>query len=61
MAAKLCDEHGKLSYRSYSAACAAAHSYSTKRDVPLRVYYDSRCCTYHLSHRISVHDFEGAA
>lgn len=58
MTAQMCERHGKLAYRSYGAACAAAGAYSTKRDTPLRVYHDSARCSYHLSSRISERDFD---
>lgn len=61
MSATLCPMHNKLSYRSYGGACAAAGSYSTKRDTPLRVYHDPECCTYHVSSKINAFDFVGAA
>lgn len=57
----MCEEHEKLSYRSYSAACAAAHHYFAKRNTPLRVYYDSQCSTYHVSSKISLSDHVGVA
>lgn len=56
MPAAMCD-CGKLAYRSRGAACAAATSYSYKRDTPLRVYHSEACACWHLSSRISERDF----
>lgn len=44
-----CEKHGKDIYRSFGAAMSAASNCTYKRDVVLRAYYDSSCCSYHIS------------
>lgn len=61
MTARWCAECQKDGHRSRGAACAAASSYSFKRDTPLRVYHSEVCSFWHLSSRISERDFAGAA
>lgn len=57
MSAIFCEVCEKDGFRSRGGAMAAALSYSVKRDTPLRVYHEPRCCFYHLSSRISERDF----
>jgi len=47
-----CEQHGKDIYRSYGAAMSAASNCQTKRDVILRVYYDSTCSSYHITSKV---------
>lgn len=61
MAARFCETCGKDGFRSFGGAMAAAGCYSTKRDVVLRVYYESRCNQYHLSSKVNVGDFPAVA
>lgn len=44
-----CEKHQKDIYRSFGAAMSAASNCNRKRDVPLRAYYDSTCCSWHVS------------
>ena len=57
MSARWCDRCEKDGFRSYGGAMAAAGCYAGKRDVILRVYYESRCNYYHLSSKVNVTDF----
>lgn len=53
MTGAFCEVHQKDSYRTYGAAASAAQHCNRQRDAILRVYYDSQCCTYHLSSRVN--------
>lgn len=45
----ICECCGKASYRSERAARTVADERERKERKPLRVYYEWRCCSFHIT------------
>lgn len=58
---KQCSRHGKDIYRTYGAAMSAASNCQRKRDVVLRAYFDSTCCSWHLTSKVDYTHLEVSA